>query len=376
MQDIPPLLSVVVPTVNPGSRVIEIVQELLRTKSQSFEVVISINAAREKLLLNDASSFDNRLKVNEEAEKLNVAENWTRAVKISTGKFVWLIGDDDFIKSDQLESLLQVLETKELSCLSFNGSSYIFPSELSNHRALARYRHFEYEKSILGKLNSSKREKIVSNMFRFRPLIPLNMQLTVFSRQIFEDIGNTFKMPFPDHIALMEMIALNQPWEIIDHRFCIVGMAGTSFGNSAYTNSDSAGESYLGMSRIEGKQIPGNVLNSVMYSWLQDLINHNHAFSNNRISKGDYILRQVGVGFRQFTSGIIDGKTFLDRISQVNFTGWIQVVCVISRPSNLKLVYRILNRKPGIDRVIGSKFELVKFESISEFSKDPANLGT
>lgn len=373
MQAIPPLLSIVVPTVNPGSRVTKIIQELLRTKSQNFEVVISINASSEKLLLDDESRFDNRLKINVEAKRQNVAENWTSAVKTSTGKFIWLIGDDDFIKNEQLESLLQNLDIKEVSCLSFNGSSYIFPSELSNHRALARYRHFHYENSILGKMNSSKREKIVSNMFRFRPLIPLNMQLTIFSRQIFEDIGNSFKMPFPDHIALMEMIALKQPWEIIDRRFCIVGMASTSFGNSAYTNSDSVGESYLGMSRMEGKKIPGNVLNSVMFSWLQDLINHNHAFSKNKISNGDYILRQVGVGFRQFTSRIIDGKTFLNRIRQVTFTGWVQVFCALARPNNLKLVYRILNRKPGIDRIIGSKFELVQTESISEFSKDPVN---
>jgi glycosyltransferase involved in cell wall biosynthesis len=375
MQAIPPLLSIVVPTVNPGSRVTKIIHELLSTKSQNFEVVISINASSEKLLLDADSRFDSRLKINVEAKRLNVAENWTRAVKISTGKFIWLIGDDDFIKNNQLESLLQNLEKKEVSCFSFNGSSYIFPSELSNHRALARHRHFDYENSILGEMNSSKRKKIVLNMFRFRPLIPLNMQLTIFSRQIFEDIGNTFKMPFPDHIALMEMIALKQPWEIIDRRFCIVGMASTSFGNSAYTNSDSVGESYLGMSRMEGKQIPGNVLNSVMFSWLQDLINHNHAFSKNKISNGDYILRQVGVGFRQFTSRIIDGKTFLDRIRQVTFTGWVQVFCALARPSNLKLVYRILNRKPGIDRIIGSRFELVEFQSISDFSKDPTNSG-
>lgn len=375
MQAIPPLLSIVVPTVNPGSRVTKIIQELLKTKSQNFEVVISINASSEKLLLDNESRFDNRLKINFEAKRQNVAENWTRAVKISTGKFIWLIGDDDFIKNEQLESLLQNLDIKEVSCLSFNGSSYIFPSELSNHRALARYRHFDYENSILGEMNSSKRKKIVLNMFRFRPLIPLNMQLTIFSRQIFEDIGNSFKMPFPDHIALMEMLALKQPWEIIDRRFCIVGMASTSFGNSAYTNSDSVGESYLGMSRMEGKQIPGNVLNSVMFSWLQDLINHNHAFSKNKISNGDYMLRQVGVGFRQFTSRIIDGKTFLDRIRQVTFTGWVQVFCALARPSNLKLVYRILNRKPGIDRIIGSRFELVEFQSISDFSKDPTNSG-
>lgn len=375
MQAISPLLSIVVPTVNPGSRVTKIIQELLRTKSQNFEVIISINASSEKLLLDADSRFDSRLKINVEAKRLNVAENWTRAVKISTGKFIWLIGDDDFIKNNQLEILLQNLEIKDVSCFSFNGSSYIFPSELSNHRALARYRHFDYENSILGEMNSSKRKKIVLNMFRFRPLIPLNMQLTIFSRQIFEDIGNSFKMPFPDHIALMEMIALKQPWEIIDRRFCIVGMASTSFGNSAYTNSDSVGESYLGMSRMEGKQIPGNVLNSVMFSWLQDLINHNHAFSKNKISNGDYILRQVGVGFRQYTSRIIDGKTFLDRIRQVTFTGWVQVFCALARPSNLKLVYRILNRKPGIDRIIGSRFELVEFQSISDFSKDPTNSG-
>lgn len=373
MEEIRPILSILVPTVNAGSRVQKIIEELLNFESKDFEVVISLNAPDKPLVIDDKYRLDNRLVLNIEAIRVNVAENWTRSVLVSSGKYIWLIGDDDFITSNQLENMLTNIKSREFGCFSFNGCSYIFPSELSDHKALARSRHFIYEKSILGVLDDSRRERIVKNMFRFKPLIPLNMQLTVFSRKIFEDIGNHFKMPFPDHIALMEMLALQQKWEIVDYRFCIVGMADSSFGNSAYTNSDSAGESYLGMSQISEKQIPGNVLNSVMHSWLQNLIIENPAFLGREISQGDYLLRQIGVGYRQLTSKAIDKKTFLNRVLQLSFSNWIKVFFALVRADNLRLIFTILRRKPGIDRIIGSKFQLVTTDSISEFSKDPLN---
>lgn len=373
MEKAQPILSILVPTVNPGPRVERIIEELLDYKSSDFELVLSLNAPDQSLLINDKYKSDKRLILNREIERLNVAENWTRAVHVSSGKYIWLIGDDDFITSKQLDNILANIRVKDIGCFSFNGSSFIFPSKLSNQRALARPRHFSYEKSVLGVLDDSKRERIITNMFRFKPLIPLNMQLTIFSRKIFEDLGNQFKMPFPDHIALMEMLALKQKWEIVDSRFCIVGMANSSFGNSAYTNSDSIGESYLGMSKVLDNQIPGNVLNSVMHSWLQNLASENPAFSNRRVSQGDYLLRQIGVGYRQLTSSIIDKKTLFKRISQLSFLDWVKVFSALARADNLRSIVMILKRKPGIDRIIGSKFEIVQTESISEFAKDPVN---
>ena len=373
MEEIQPILSILVPTVNPGPRVEKIIEELLNNKSNEFELVLSLNAPDQSLIIDDKYKLDRRLVLNTEIVRLNVAENWTRAVHVSSGKYIWLIGDDDFITSKQLDNTLTNISLKDIGCLSFNGSSFIFPSNLSNQKALGRYRHFNYEKSILGVLDDSKREKIISNMFRFKPLIPLNMQLTIFSREIFEAIGNQFKMPFPDHIALMEMLALKHTWEILDNRFCVVGMANSSFGNSAYTNSDSIGETYLGMNKVLDRQMPGNVLNSVMHSWLQNLAIENPAFSNRKISQGDYLLRQIGVGYRQLTSSIIDKKTFRKRIAQLSLFDWAKVASALARLDNLRLIFTILNRKPGIDRIIGSKFELVQTGSISEFSKDPVN---
>lgn len=365
-----PLLSILLPTINPNERVVSIVSELLECKETSFELVISLNAPSQPLEIQRQHESDNRLVITIEPQRLNVAENWTKAVEKSSGKYLWLIGDDDYILREQLLQVLALLERENLDCLSFNGWSYIFPSGMTKNLALSRPRHFNYKRSILGVLTQKNYEKITRNMYRFIPLIPLNMQLTIFSRDIFEKIGGVFKMPFPDHIALMEFIAVTEIWKVIDERWCIVGMAPTSFGNSAYQNSDSAGEAYLGLTKSALAPMPGNILNSVMLSWLETLSNTNARFHEYRPSRGNYILRQLGVSYRRWRSGEIDFFGMLRNTKHIPIKDLLLATRSLFLMTNILLIFKILVRKPGPEKIMGAKFETAKQLNIKAFADD------
>jgi glycosyltransferase involved in cell wall biosynthesis len=365
-----PLLSILLPTVNPNERVVSIVSELLECKKTSFELVLSLNAPSQPLELERRHESDNRLVISIEPQRLNVAENWTKAVEKSSGRYLWLIGDDDYILCEQLLQVLALLERENLDCLSFNGWSYIFPSEMTKNLALSRPRHFNYKKSILGVLTHKNYEKITRNMYRFVPLIPLNMQLTIFSRDTFEKIGGVFKMPFPDHIALMEFLTVAKIWKVIDERWCIVGMAPTSFGNSAYQSSDSAGEAYLGLSQSELPPVPGNILNSVMLSWLETLSNTNPRFQKYRPSRGNYILRQIGVSYRRWRSGDIDFGDLLRNTKRIPFKDLLLATRSLFLVKNIVLIFKIFARKPGPEKIIGAKFEIAKQVNIKAYADD------
>lgn len=365
-----PLLSILLPTVNPNERVVSIISELLECEKFGFELVVSLNAPSQALELEGRHESDNRLIISTEPQRLNVAENWTRVVEKSSGKYLWLIGDDDYILREQLILVLELLEKENLDCLSFNGWSYIFPSEMTKNLALSRPRHFNYKKSILGVLTHKKFEKIIKNMYRFVPLIPLNMQLTIFSRDTIEKIGGRFKMPFPDHIALMEFLAVAKIWKVVDQRWCIVGMAPSSFGNSAYKNSDSVGEAYLGLTGSEVPPTPGNILNSVMLSWLETLSNTNQRFQKYRPSRGNYILRQIGVSYRRWRSKEINFAGLIQNMKGIPIKDLLLATSSLFSMKNIILIIKILGRKPGPEKIIGAKFEAINQMDIKAFAED------
>ena len=365
-----PLLSILLPTVNPNERVVSIISELLECEKFGFELVVSLNAPSQALELESRYESDSRLVVSIEPQRLNVAENWTRAVEKSSGKYLWLIGDDDYILREQLLQVLELLEKENVDCLSFNGWSYIFPSEMTKNLPLSRPRHFNYKKSILGVLTNKKYEEIIKNMYRFVPLIPLNMQLTIFSRDTIEKIGGRFKMPFPDHIALMEFLTVAKIWKVIDERWCIVGMAPSSFGNSAYQSSDSAGEAYLGLTQSELPPMPGNILNSVMLSWLETLSSTNQRFQKYRPSRGNYILRQIGVSYRRWRSRDIDFLGLLRNIKCISRKDLLLAIRSLFSIKNVVLIFKILTRKPGPEKIIGAKFETAQQIDIKGFADD------
>ena len=365
-----PLLSILLPTVNPNERVVSIISELLECEKFGFQLVVSLNAPSQALELESRYESDSRLVVSIEPQRLNVAENWTRAVEKSSGKYLWLIGDDDYILREQLLQVLELLEKENVDCLSFNGWSYIFPSEMTKNLPLSRPRHFNYKKSILGVLTHKKYEEIIKNMYRFVPLIPLNMQLTIFSRDTIEKIGGRFKMPFPDHIALMEFLAVAKIWKVVDERWCIVGMAPSSFGNSAYQSSDSAGEAYLGLIQSELSPIPGNILNSVMLSWLETLSSTNKRFEKYRPSRGNYTLRQIGVSYRRWKSKDIDFLGLLRNIKCIPLKDLLLATRSLFSLKNLVLIFKIFTRKPGPEKIIGAKFETTKQIDIKAFADD------
>jgi glycosyltransferase involved in cell wall biosynthesis len=364
------LLSILLPTVNPNERVVSIISELLECKQTNFELVVSLNAPSQSLELQRRHESDKRLVISIEPERLNVADNWTKVVEKSSGKYLWLIGDDDYILCEQLLQVLVLLEREKLDCLSFNGWSYIFPSEMTKNLALSRPYHFNYQKSILGVLTHKSCEKIIRNMYRFVPLIPLNMQLTIFSRDTFESIGGFFKMPFPDHIALMEFLVAARIWKVVDERWCIVGMAPTSFGNSAYQSSDSAGEAYLGLTQSKLLPIPGNILNSVMLNWLETLSNTNPRFQRYRPSRGNYILRQIGVNYRRWRSGDIDLLGLLRNIKRIPIKDLLLATRSLFIIKNIVLIFKVFARKPGPEKIIGAKFQTTKQVDIKAFADD------
>src|SRR4029079_15387840 len=150
---------------------------------------------------------DSRLKYVRLDRVVTVTENWNHAVSVSRGRYLVLIGDDDYLLPTCLSTLASAMERHdEPDCITFNGLTFVFPGALAGQTiAWFTDSHFQFGDDFVpdSELSQSFRLQLVKDMFRFRVRFPLNMQLTAFSRRAAHLLGTeTFRAPFPDHFAL------------------------------------------------------------------------------------------------------------------------------------------------------------------------------
>jgi hypothetical protein len=147
-------------------------------------------------------------------------------------------------------------------------------------------------------------------------------------------------------------------------------MAPSSFGNSAYKNSDSVGGAYLGLTESEVPPTPGNILNSVMLSWLEKLSNTNQRFQKYRPSRGNYILRQIGVSYRRWRSKEINFTGLIQNMKSIPIKDMLLATNSLFSMKNIILIIKIFRRKPGPEKIIGAKFEAIDQMDIKAFADD------
>ncbi len=92
-----PLLSIVVPTRNRQECAISLARSLHRSSEQSFELVLHDNSDNDSLGAAVMQLADRRLRYIHTTDRLNMHENFGRAISQSRGLYVCGLGDDDGI---------------------------------------------------------------------------------------------------------------------------------------------------------------------------------------------------------------------------------------------------------------------------------------
>ena len=122
-----------------------------------FEVCISDNFSdRDPIELIERYKEDFKIIYNRNSENLGFALNAIKSVKISTGKFVWMIGNDDLILPNTLKDLKKIFtENKEINFFFIN-SYYL------NSKYLENFTH-PFKTSNLNYENMTKLSKVKSD---------------------------------------------------------------------------------------------------------------------------------------------------------------------------------------------------------------------
>ena len=299
--------SVLVPSRNGGAFLPHVLKSAL-AQTGDFEVVVSDNANTDDTA-SVLSSYanDQRLRVLRSEEVLSVTENWTRTLRAAQGRYLLMIGDDDLLLPDFFDRVEAALgRHANPDCLTFNAYSYVAPGSFGNDApAYWSPRHFDLDKLRPEReLLREERVGIVKAMFRFNVRFPLNMQLTLFSRDAIAAVpGDFFRAPFPDHFALNSMLLRAARMVVTDARLLVVGVSPKSFGHYFYGGHQREGTRYLGSEAAFPGMLDGSELVNSMHTWLIELRRTYPELANVPIARWQYVARQVNHWYRQVEFG-------------------------------------------------------------------------
>lgn len=343
--------SVLIPSRNGGAYLPHVLHSALAQEGD-FEVVVSDNANTDETA-HVLSSYanDKRLVVVRSDDLLSVTENWMRALRAAHGEYLLMIGDDDLLLPRFFDRLDAVLARhSDPDCVTFNAYSYVAPGSFEP-KAPAYWtpRHFDLDRLRPEReLSRDERVAIVKDMFRFSVRFPLNMQLTLFSRDAVAAVpGDFFRAPFPDHFALNSMLLRADRMVVTDERLLVVGVSPKSFGHYFYGGQQRQGVRYLGSGASFPGLIEGSELVNSMYAWLIELRRTYPELANLPIARWQYVARQVNHWYRQVEFGAVRPAGLIERSRSLR--PW-ELLTVMVPMLGYRAVRRIRDQVRGVRR--------------------------
>ena len=97
--------SIILPVRNGGTYIKDCVQSILSQSYTDFNLLVLDNNSSDGTLEWVQSITDSRIKVYPSQKPLSIEENWGRIITIPKNEFITLIGHDDILNSDYLETM-------------------------------------------------------------------------------------------------------------------------------------------------------------------------------------------------------------------------------------------------------------------------------
>ena len=308
-------ISVLLPTRNGGKYLKSCIESVLNQDYKDMELIVVDNANTDNTAeVVNSYSNDKRLKYYRIDSVVSVTDNWNNALKKSSGDYVLMMGDDDFLLPGYFDTLDKTIKENDYpDGISYFGYSFIYPDAVDNKVGYYSDPHYDYEKKLIdsGKTTKNQLKSIVYDMFKFKNRVPLNTLPHIWSRKVINRIdGELFRPPYPDHFALNAIFLKANTWVFSKKKLYIIGVTPKSYGHYVFSDNDQkGGEDYLGISGDFPGQLPGSALINNMYVWLQLLKdNYPDYLGGVQISRNGYVRHQLHYWISQYRHGSIERK--------------------------------------------------------------------
>lgn len=126
------LLSIVIPTRNRSEYAANLLAALNASTEEDFEVIVHDNSEHANLSDVISKLNDPRIRYRHTAEKLNMHENFDRAIDLARGEYVCAIGDDDGVLISAALAALRRAKSKKAEALLTEQYFYSWPGVRHN----------------------------------------------------------------------------------------------------------------------------------------------------------------------------------------------------------------------------------------------------
>ena len=338
--------SVLLPTRNGGKYLKSCIESVLSQDYKDMELIVFDNANTDNTAeVVNSYSNDKRLKYYRTDSVVDVTENWNNALKKSSGDYVLMMGDDDFILPGYFDTLDKTIKENDFpDGISYFGYIFIYPDAVNNAVGYYSNPHFDYEKKLIdsGKTTKNQLKSIVYDMFKFKNRVPLNTLPHIWSRKVINRVdGELFRPPYPDHFALNSIFLKANTWVFSKKKLYIIGVTPKSYGHYVFSDNDQkGGEDYLGISGDFPGQLPGSALINNMYVWLQLLKdNYPDDLGGVQISRNGYVRHQLHYWISQYRHGSIERKDLFHRLGLLTLKDKLGLISAIWDKRSILALY-------------------------------------
>ena len=338
--------SVLLPTRNGGKYLKSCIESVLSQDYKDMELIVFDNANTDNTAeVVNSYSDDKRLKYYRIDSVVSVTDNWNNALKKSSGDYVLMMGDDDFLLPGYFDTLDKIIKENDFpDGISYFGYSFIYPDAVDNTVGYYSDPHYDYEKKLIdsGKTTKNQLKSIVYDMFKFKNRVPLNTLPHIWSRKVINRVdGELFRPPYPDHFALNAIFLKANTWVFSKKKLYIIGVTPKSYGHYVFSDNDQkGGEDYLGISGDFPGQLPGSALINNMYVWLQLLKdNYPDYLGDVQISRNGYVRHQLHYWISQYRHGSIERKDLFHLIGLLNLRDTLGLISAIWDKRSILALY-------------------------------------
>jgi glycosyltransferase involved in cell wall biosynthesis len=344
--------SVLLPTRNGGKYLKSCIESVLSQDYKDMELIVFDNANTDNTAeVVNSYSDDKRLKYYRIDSVVSVTDNWNNALKKSSGDYVLMMGDDDFLLPGYFDTLDQIIKENDFpDGISYFGYSFIYPDAVDNKVGYYSDPHYDYEKKLIdsGKTTKNQLKSIVYDMFKFKNRVPLNTLPHIWSRKVINRVdGELFRPPYPDHFALNAIFLKANSWVFSKKKLYIIGVTPKSYGHYVFSdNEQKGGEDYLGISGDFPGQLPGSALINNMYVWLQLLKdNYPDYLGDVQISRNGYVRHQLHYWISQYRHGSIERKDLFHLIGLLTLKDKLGLISAIWDKRSILALYAMLKMR-------------------------------
>jgi glycosyltransferase involved in cell wall biosynthesis len=301
--------TVLIPTRNRLEYLKLAVESVRRQDYEDWELVISDNRSDQPIGEYVASLADERIVYSRSEESLPVTENWNRALDLSHGDYVLMLGDDDALLPGYFRRMARLTErfdapdavyTKAV-LLTYPGVDPARPQGFLQDLGCAGFFTGRSEPFVLDRASALG---VVKAAMGFRLRFDFNAQFALFSRSLIDAVrryGPFYQSDFPDYYSMNSAFLAASKIVVEPAPRVLIGVTPKSYGYFHVNSKEDEGREFLAggsAERATGTNINVGWLSAV--TAVERGIGREHGL---RVNRRRYRFVQAAYVYERFISG-------------------------------------------------------------------------